>query len=114
MISLIIPVYNEAYNLASLNSKVIETLGRLGKEYEVVYVDDNSIDDSYKLLEGFADSDSNVRAIRLARNFGQTLAIQAGIDNSVGDIIIIMDADLQNDPADIPRLLQKIGRDTMW
>ncbi|MCX5701648.1 MAG: glycosyltransferase family 2 protein [Candidatus Omnitrophica bacterium] len=108
MLSIIIPVYNEAENLRLLHHKLIQALDNLGREYELIYVDDSSTDDSNKFLQEFEASNSKVKVIRLARNFGQTLAIQAGIDYSHGDIFILMDADLQNDPGDIPKLLQKI------
>lgn len=107
MLSIIIPVYNEAKNLKILHPKLMQELDSLNKEYELIYVDDKSTDGSYDLLHEFASSNNKVKVIRLAKNFGQTLAIQAGIDHSQGDILIFMDADLQNDPADIPKLLQK-------
>jgi glycosyltransferase involved in cell wall biosynthesis len=108
MLSIIIPVYNEAKNLRLLHTQLIQVLDKLNKECEVIYVDDSSTDDSYELLEGFAQTNGRIKIIRLARNFGQTLAIQAGIDHAKGDILIFMDADLQNDPADIPKLAFKI------
>lgn len=108
MLSIIIPIYNEAENLKSLHPSLIQVLENLGKEYELIYVDDGSRDDSYAFLQRSAQSNNKVKIIRLAKNFGQTLAIQAGIDHSEGDILIIMDADLQNDPDDIPKLLRKM------
>lgn len=108
MLSVVIPVYNEAENLKLLHPKLMQVLDKLNKEYELIYVDDSSIDNSYDLLQSFAQANHKVKLIRLAKNFGQTLAIQAGIDHSAGDVLIIMDADLQNEPADIPKLLQKI------
>jgi glycosyltransferase involved in cell wall biosynthesis len=109
MLSIIIPVYNEAENLKILHQKLLQVMSGLSKKYELIYVDDNSTDNGSDLLQEFALSDNKVKVIRLARNFGQTLAIQAGIDHSVGDIFIFIDADLQNDPADIPKLLQKMS-----
>lgn len=109
MLSIIIPVYNEAGNLRLLHPRLIDVLDNLNKEYELIYVDDSSTDDSYSLLQGFALSNEKIKIIHLARNFGQTLAIQAGIDYSKGDILILMDADLQNEPTDIPKLLHKIN-----
>jgi len=108
MLSVIIPVYNEKENLKSLHTKLIQALDKLNKEYEVIYVDDSSRDGSYDLLKEYAQSNEKIMVIRLVRNFGQTLAIQAGIDHSKGDILIFMDADLQNNPADIPKLLSKM------
>ncbi|MFA5176844.1 MAG: glycosyltransferase family 2 protein [Candidatus Omnitrophota bacterium] len=108
MISVIVPVFNEEKNLTPLNSRLIEVLSSLNKEYEIVYVDDCSKDASFAVLKKMADADSRLKIISLSRNFGQTLAIQAGIDNAKGDILVFIDADMQNDPADIPRLLSKI------
>src|SRR5207302_9034479 len=76
--------------------------------YEIVFVDDGSTDDTFVVLKLAAASDRRVKVIRLRRNFGQTAALQAGIDHSNGDILVTMDGDLQNDPADIPRLLAKL------
>ncbi|MCX5696740.1 MAG: glycosyltransferase family 2 protein [Candidatus Omnitrophica bacterium] len=106
--SIIIPVFNEGENLRLLHPKLIEVMEALGRDYEVIYIDDNSRDDSLKLLRQFSSANGKVKVIHLARNFGQTLAIQAGIDNSAGDQLIIMDADFQNDPLDIPKLLLKM------
>lgn len=108
MISIIIPVCNEEENLRLLHPKLIEVMDALGRDYEVIYIDDNSQDDSLTLLRQFSSAHSKVKVIHLARNFGQTLAIQAGLDNSYGDKVIIMDADFQNDPLDIPKLLLKM------
>lgn len=108
MLSIIIPVYNEADNLRLLHHNLMQVLNSLNKEHELIYVDDCSTDSSYNLLQEFALDNGKVKIIRLARNFGQTLAIQAGIDHSRGDTLILMDADMQNDPADIPKLLQKM------
>lgn len=108
MVSLIIPVYNEEKNLAPLNSRISEVMERSNKEYEVIYVDDCSKDASLAVLKGLAAADNKLKIISLARNSGQTLAIQAGIDNSKGSILVFMDADTQNEPGDIPKLLSKI------
>jgi glycosyltransferase involved in cell wall biosynthesis len=108
MISIIIPVYNEASNLSPLNEKLQKTLDKINEEYEVIYINDSSTDGSYGILKEFCRLNSKIKLISLSRNFGQTLAIQAGIDNSQGDTLVIMDADLQNDPEDIPTMLEKI------
>ncbi len=110
MLSVIIPVYNEANNLKLLHHKLTKVLDSLNQEYEICYVDDSSTDGSLDILKVLAGSLGRVKLIRLARNFGQTLAIQAGVDNSKGEVVIFMDADLQNDPADIPKLLEKINQ----
>jgi len=108
MISVIIPVYNESHNLKDLYPRLSGVMDNCGESYELIFVDDNSADDSYSVLKGFAKNNGQVKLIRLCRNFGQTLAIQAGIDNAKGELLVIMDADLQNDPADIPMLLAKV------
>lgn len=109
MVSVIIPIYNEVNNLSLLHAKLIGVLNGLNREYEVIYVDDGSSDNSFELLKGFTQSNNNVLAIRFKKNFGQTSAIQAGISYSKGDILIFIDADLQNEPSDIPKLLIKIS-----
>ena len=108
MVSIIIPVYNEKSNLNLLNERLQKALDKIDEESEIIYVDDNSLDGSYKLLKEFCQFNNKTKLISLSRNFGQTLAVQAGIDHSQGDILVIMDADLQNEPEDIPNLLQKI------
>ena len=107
-LSVILPVYNEAPNLEQLNLKLTDALERLARSYEVIYVDDGSTDRSLALLREIAARDPRVRVISLRRNYGQTAAMSAGIDHSRGQILIPMDADLQNDPADIGRLLEKL------
>ena len=108
-ISLIIPVYNEQGNLPMLFEAVYATMNSLGKTWEVILVDDGSIDKSLSILEEYAKEDpEHVRVISFRRNFGQTAAIAAGLDYSQGDIIVLLDADMQNDPSDIPMLLEKL------
>jgi glycosyltransferase involved in cell wall biosynthesis len=107
-LSVILPVYNEAPNLEQLNLKLTDALERLSRSYEVIYIDDGSTDRSLAMLREIAARDSRVRVISLRRNYGQTAAMSAGIDHSRGQILIPMDADLQNDPADIDRLLEKL------
>lgn len=110
-ISLVIPVYNEADSLDLLHQALHQALDGLALGWEVVYVDDGSMDGSLTVLEQLAEDDpSHVCVVELRRNFGQTAAIAAGIDHAVGDIIVLMDADLQNDPADIPMLLDKLNQ----
>jgi glycosyltransferase involved in cell wall biosynthesis len=101
------PVYNEKENIEPLHRGLREALD--GLTYELIFVDDGSTDGSLEELMTIADEDKNhVRVIELRRNFGQTAAIAAGIDHSLGDVIVLIDADLQNDPADIPMMLEKI------
>src|SRR5437867_8039944 len=108
-LSVVIPVFDEQDNLQSLHGRLTQTLGALGKSYEVIYVDDGSRDGSFSLLRALAQRDGNVRIIRFRRNYGQTAAISAGFAHAQGAVIITMDADLQNDPDDIPRLLSALG-----
>lgn len=107
-LSLFLPVFNEAENLPRLNEKIFQVMTQLGHSFEVIYVDDGSSDQSLELLRQFAAHDRRVRVIALRRNYGQTAAMAAGIDAARGEVLIPMDADLQNDPADIARLLAKL------
>jgi len=106
--SIIVPVYNEEENLPELYRQLAEAIDRLPGTAEIVMIDDGSRDGSFPILVELAEKDPRVKAIRFRRNFGQTAAICAGIDHSSGRIVIPIDADLQNDPADIPRLAAKL------
>ena len=109
-LSIIVPVYNECENLELLYQSIIQAISPLNLAWELILVDDGSRDNSPELMEELARRDpTHVRYIWLRRNFGQTAAIAAGIDHSDGDVIVLMDADLQNDPADIPMMLDKIN-----
>jgi len=108
MLSIIIPVFNEAENLPVLQENLEAVLNALGREYEVILVNDGSTDDSSAVLTALTIQNPRFKVVSFVRNFGQTAAMMAGIDHSQGDIIIPMDADLQNDPEDIPRLLAKL------
>jgi glycosyltransferase involved in cell wall biosynthesis len=107
-ISVFLPVYNEEPNLPPLHAKLDEALGKLGRTAEIVFVDDGSTDNSLQVLREIAAKDDRVRVVALKRNYGQTAAMAAGIDAARGQVLIPMDADLQNDPADIVRLLEKL------
>jgi glycosyltransferase involved in cell wall biosynthesis len=107
-LSLFLPVLDEEENLRPMHAKIKAALDTLGKTAEVIYVDDGSSDGSLNILRQIAGEDGRVRVISLRRNYGQTAAMSAGIDAAKGDILIPMDADLQNDPADIKRLLEKL------
>ncbi len=108
-LSIVIPVYNEGKNLPLLNEAIHQAMKTYSKDWEVVFVNDGSKDDSLKVLEEIAMADSaRVRVVELRRNFGQTAALAAGIDHAQGTIIVMLDADMQNDPADIPMMLEKI------
>jgi len=106
--SIIVPVYEEEENIPILHERITEAMKALDSSYEVVYVDDGSHDGSYARLLEISERDPNVTVVQFRRNFGQTAALAAGIDNSNGEIVIFMDSDLQNDPVDIPRLVAKI------
>ncbi|CAA9416778.1 MAG: hypothetical protein AVDCRST_MAG74-2686 [uncultured Pyrinomonadaceae bacterium] len=108
-LSLFLPVLNEEDNLRPMHAKIQEALGSLGKTAEIIYVDDGSTDESLTTLKEIAAVDGRVRVISLRRNYGQTAAMSAGIDAARGEILIPMDADLQNDPRDISRLLDKLN-----
>lgn len=108
-ISVVIPVYNEEDNLLILHEYLSTTLASLSYDYEVIYVDDGSYDKSFLMLKQLAQQDTKVKIIRFTRNYGQTAAISAGIDHANSDAIIFMDADLQNDPTDIPPMLAKLN-----
>lgn len=108
-VSVFLPVYNEEPNLRPLHAKLNEALKQLGRSAEIVYVDDGSTDGGLQILREFAENDPRVRVVALRRNYGQTAAMAAGIDAAKGDVLIPMDADLQNDPADIVRLLDKLN-----
>jgi len=107
-LSVFLPVYNEAENLLPLHDKLTRALEALGRSYEILYIDDGSTDASMARLREIALLDARVRVIAFRRNYGQTAAMSAGIDYARGDILIPMDADLQNDPADIGRLLTRL------
>src|SRR5687767_6353443 len=107
-VSIFLPVYNEEPNLMPLHAKLDEALKTLDRSAEIVYVDDGSSDGSLKILREIANEDPRVRVVALRRNYGQTAAMAAGIDAARGKVLIPMDADLQNDPADIRRLLEKL------
>jgi glycosyltransferase involved in cell wall biosynthesis len=108
-ISVVIPVYNEVEALPELHRALTDTLDRLPQSAEVVFANDGSKDGSAAALDAIAESDPRVRVLHLSRNYGQTAALMAAIRNSTGDVIIPMDGDGQNDPADIPRLLAKLA-----
>jgi glycosyltransferase involved in cell wall biosynthesis len=107
-LSVVIPIKDERDNLKPLHERLRAALPPLGRSYEVVFVDDGSIDGSFGVLEELAAADPHVKVVRLRRNFGQSAALQAGIDWSSGAVVVTMDGDLQNDPADIGVLLDKL------
>ncbi|TMQ31918.1 MAG: glycosyltransferase family 2 protein [Planctomycetota bacterium] len=108
-LSVVIPIKDERDNLKPLDDRLRHALEPLGISYEILFVDDGSVDGSFEILKELAARDVRVKVVRLRRNFGQTPALQAGIDFSQGEVLVTMDGDLQNDPADIPVLLEKLG-----
>jgi glycosyltransferase involved in cell wall biosynthesis len=108
MLSITVPVYNEAQNLEPLHQRLLAALVPLGQPFEIVLVNDGSSDGSDRVLDALAARDPRVKVVHFRRNYGQTAAMMAGIRYASGEIIIPMDGDLQNDPADIPKLLAKL------
>lgn len=105
---MVLPVYNEEPNIEPLYKELKDALTALGREHEILFIDDGSTDDGYALLLRIREQDPNVKLVQFRRNFGQTAALAAGFDYASGDVIVTMDADRQNDPADIGKLLRKI------
>jgi len=108
MLSIVIPIHNEEPAILRLYDKLTSVLERLGRPYEVIFVDDASTDRSFELLANLVETDARLKVIRLRRNFGQTAALAAGFDEAQGSVVISLDGDLQHDPEDIPALLGKI------
>jgi|SRR6185295_13574083 glycosyltransferase involved in cell wall biosynthesis len=108
-ISVVLPVLDERDNLLPLHDRLTTTLAALGRDYEVIYVDDGSTDGSWDVLKTLAKDDRRVCLVRLRRNFGQTAALAAGFASARHDVLVTLDADLQNDPQDIPRLLERLS-----
>jgi glycosyltransferase involved in cell wall biosynthesis len=108
-LSVVIPIYNEQDNIEQLYRDLKQVLEGLAKSYEIVAVDDGSTDSSFEVLRELHRGDDLLKVVRLRRNFGQAAAFAAGFDSAVGEIIVSMDADLQFDPADISKLLDKIS-----
>ncbi|MDW7759728.1 MAG: glycosyltransferase family 2 protein [Acidobacteriota bacterium] len=107
-VSVVVPIYNEAENLSDLHREISEACRSINRRFEFLFIDDGSTDSSFAVLKDISASDPRMRVIRFRKNFGQTAAISAGFEHARGEIIITMDADLQNDPADFARLLEKI------
>ena len=108
-LSIVIPAYNEEKNVRLLYQKLMDVFSRMETSYEIIYIDDGSTDNTFFELEALYEEDkNNVKVIKFRRNFGQTAALDAGFKAAKGKVIVSMDADLQNDPADIPKLLAKM------
>jgi glycosyltransferase involved in cell wall biosynthesis len=108
-ISVVVPVLNEEDSLPLLHQRLSEALAHSGCSYEIIVVDDGSTDRSFAIMEEIQAHDEHLRVVRFRRNYGQTAAFAAGFDRAQGDVVITIDADLQNDPADIPALMAKIA-----
>ncbi len=108
MISIVIPVYNEESNIVPLYEKLKQVMGQFD-EYEIIFVDDGSNDNTFEEIKKLHKKNKKIKCISMKRNFGQTPALMAGFEHSKGDIVITMDGDLQNDPDDIPKLVQKLN-----
>ena len=107
-LSVIAPIYNEEESIPLLLAQLHGALDTAGISFEIVLVDDGSVDGSFRVLEAAAAHDPALSVVRFRRNFGQTAALQAGLDAARGRRVVLLDADLQNDPADIPRMLAKL------
>jgi glycosyltransferase involved in cell wall biosynthesis len=108
-LSVVVPVYNEADNLEPLAAEIGQALASLGQAYEVIYIDDGSTDRSFAVLSELQRRDPHTVVVRLPRNYGQTAALAAGFDHASGAVLVALDADGQNDPADIPPMLAKLS-----
>lgn len=109
-LSIIIPTFNEAESLEELNKKIIQVLLALPFNYEIIYIDDGSTDKSFDILNELHQKNSKIKIIQFRKNFGKSAALAAGFTEAVGDLIITMDADLQDDPSEIPNLIDKINK----
>jgi glycosyltransferase involved in cell wall biosynthesis len=109
-LSIVVPTYDEEDNVGPLYAELVAVVPRLGRRFEIVFVDDGSRDATFARLAGIAARDPRVRVVKLARNYGQTPAMVAGIDHARGRVLVTMDADLQNDPADIGTLLATLDQ----
>jgi glycosyltransferase involved in cell wall biosynthesis len=107
-LSIIIPLYNEEESVSALYKAIVEAIDPVNLRYEMIFVDDGSKDDTFQRAKEIAERDARLRVIKLRKNCGQTPAMVAGIEHSHGEILVTMDGDLQNDPKDIPRFLEKI------
>lgn len=109
-VSVVIPLKNEAESLETLYEKIVENISPLGLSFEIIFVDDGSTDDSFSIIKKLNNRDNRVKGIRFRRNFGKSSALSAGFKLAKGDIVITMDADLQDDPVEIPRFIEMINK----
>ncbi|MCK5614500.1 glycosyltransferase family 2 protein [Candidatus Pacearchaeota archaeon] len=108
MISIVIPFFDEEENIEPIHAELSSVLNGLNREYEIIFVDDGSKDDTFLNMEKVCEKDNRVKIIKFRKNFGQSAALKAGFDYAKGNVVISMDGDLQNDPTDIPKLIDKI------
>lgn len=112
-LSIVIPAYNEEQNVEPCYREITDVLMPLGINYEIIFVDDGSTDLTFKKLQDLSKNDKKLKVIKLRKNFGQSATLRAGLDYATGRTIVTMDADLQNDPKDIPRLLEKLEKEDL-
>lgn len=112
-LSVVIPAYNEGESVGPLYEELREVLSASGRSYEILFVDDGSTDATFERLRVLHERDPAVRVVKFRSNFGQSAAMKAGFDHAEGEVIVTMDADLQNDPHDIPKLLEKMAADDL-
>lgn len=108
-LSIVIPIYNEEENIEPLYSEIISAVGGKYRDFEIIFINDGSRDGSFQKLKTLNKKDKRVKVINFRRNFGQSNAISAGFDYCKGDIVVTLDGDLQNDPADVPRVVEKVS-----
>lgn len=107
-VSIVVPIFNEEENVELLYRSITQVMSGIKRSYEIIFIDDGSQDNTYLIAKKLHEIDPNLKPLKLRRNYGQTAAMQAGFDYAKGQVIISMDGDLQNDPQDIPKFLQKI------
>ena len=108
-LSVVVPVYNEELSVQPLYEAISKTINKLNLDYEIIFVDDGSSDNTYLNSKELAEKDSRLKVVKLKRNYGQTIGLHAGFQYAIGDIIVTMDGDLQNDPDDIEQMINKIN-----
>ena len=107
-LSIIVPLYNEEDSVTPLYDAIVKSVDRMNLDYEILFVDDGSKDNTVPIASELAAQDKRLRVVKFRQNYGQTPAMAAGIDNAIGKILVTMDGDLQNDPDDIPKLVHKV------
>lgn len=108
LLSIVVPLYNEEESVAAMHAAIDSAMQEMNVDYEILFVDDGSRDRTFEIASELTESDTRLRVVRFRRNYGQTAAMAAGIDNARGDVIVTMDGDLQNDPKDIGTLVERL------